>query len=353
MAHYSGFACGGPPLHRTILPVFVVFAILFPCFARGQQQRQQGQPEQPIPCYADVVKDSMPRAFQGFGTWGTREEEVKVTIHLVTTANTNVPCSGQPLAITVPNRQKVNVDIKIDPLFVECVSNVSITEAPSQFPIAELMGLIPKGGFARLVAPPLTTPPFHLTALRNKVETITTTCNGAQGSKYIQSVAITYQNPPRVAVSAGFVAAPGVKSFGIKTMQTGVGAGGVVTTQNSLAVTGSPSFQFIPFSFANIYYAGSRTLNLNAQLGLGVNPNLSSSKLEFFASPLAIGWRDVYFSPGFHIGQHERLTGGFTVGELTPSGLSKAPSAFGYFTGFGFSISYNLKPLVKSASAGK
>src|SRR6202040_3983751 len=104
-----------------------------------------------------------------------------------------------------------------------------------------------------------------------------------------------------------------------KTVQAGLGNGGVVNTQTSIAVTGTPRVQFIPFSFVNLYVAGSRTLNLGPQMGIGVNPNLSTPRVEFFASPISVGWHDFYFSPGFHIGQHERLTGGFSVGDLTPS----------------------------------
>jgi hypothetical protein len=151
-------------------------------------------------------------------------------------------------------------------------------------------------------------------------------------------------------VSAGLVVSTqGVKSYGIKTIQTGVGSNGVVTSQTSIAVTGSSSAQVIPFSFVNLYLYGSRKLNISTQFGLGVNPNLSSPRIEFFAAPLAIGWHDFYFSPDVHIGQHEVLTGGFSVGEIT-SGLSKAPITWGYRGGFGFSLSYNLKPLVKSSA---
>jgi hypothetical protein len=120
---------------------------------------------------------------------------------------------------------------------------------------------------------------------------------------------------------------------------------------NTVAVTGSPAGQVIPFGLVNIFYSGSRLFNINAQLGVGVNPNLSSARVEYFASPFAIGWHDVYISPGFHVGQHEEIAGGFGVGQITPSGLSKVPLKWGYYTGFGFSISYNLKPLVKSGSS--
>jgi hypothetical protein len=83
------------------------------------------------------------------------------------------------------------------------------------------------------------------------------------------------------------------------------------------------------------------------QFGVGLNPNLSSTKLEFFASPLALSWHDVYFSPGIHIGQHENLANAFAVGDIVPNG-SKVPTSFKYFSGFGFSISYNLHPIASA-----
>jgi hypothetical protein len=187
-----------------------------------------------------------------------------------------------------------------------------------------------------------------LPKLTNKVLTITVQCTATEG-KQSQSIKITYQNPPRIAVSAGFLASPGVRSNGIKMTNTSVGTNGVATVQNSIAITGDPTAQVVPFSFVNLYLAGTRTLNLSTQVGVGINPNLSTAKIEFFTAPIAVAWKDFYFAPGVHFGQHEVLTGGFAVGDIVPSGF-KPPIKWGIRGNFGFSVSYNLKPLVKPSS---
>jgi hypothetical protein len=216
--------------------------------------------------------------------------------------------------------------------------------------VSDILALGAKVGVLGLEAPSV----YALDPQKNKIVSIDASCKISTDRKSTQNIKITYQNPPRISVSAGFLlGTTGIQSYGIKTVQTGVGSGGVVTTQNSIAITGAPTVQFIPFGFVNVYIAGSRTFNLGPQMGIGVNPNLSTAKVEFFASPVAVSWHDFYFSPGFHIGQHERLTGGFSVGDLTPSNLSKAPIGWTYYTGLGFSFSYNLKPLVKGSNAAK
>jgi hypothetical protein len=65
--------------------------------------------------------------------------------------------------------------------------------------------------------------------------------------------------------------------------------------------------------------------------------------------PVALSWKDIYFAPGVHFGQHEVLSGEFAVGDIV-NGLSKAPTIWGRRGHFGFSLSYNIKPLVKSAA---
>lgn len=333
--------------HRLAIPYLLVLLLSSSAAAKTNG----------FPCYADVNDNTRPHSFQGFGTWEAQPDEAEITIHFDQQAQTNLPCTGETLDVTVPNGQLVKIVVSSDPAFGSCSTTASVASAPTEIPIAELLNIISKGPFKSQenAVPRIDKPPFHLKPLKNKTVTITTSCGDTNTPKYAQTIRITYQNPPRLAVSAGILIAPGVQSFAIKTTQTGIGSGGVVMTQNSLASNSAPTVQFIPFSFANLYYAGSRTLNLNAQLGLGVNPNLSSARVEFFASPLALSWHDLYLSPGFHVGQHERLTGGFRPGELTPGSLSKPPIGWSYFTGFGFSISYNLKPLVKSSAttAGK
>lgn len=258
-------------------------------------------------------------------------------------------CVGEPLELTVPNGQKVILTTSYENLCSSASTTVSVTRPTSDSPVPDILALIAKGG--TFLGYEASGNIYALSPQKNKILSIDATCKISADRKSTQNVKITYQNPPRVAVSAGFLlGTTGIQSYGIKTVQNGVGTGGVVNTQNSIAVTGAPSVQFIPFSFVNLYVAGSRTLSLGPQMGIGVNPNLSTAKVEFFASPISVGWHDFYFSSGFHIGQHEKLIGGFAVGDLTPTSLNKAPIGWTYYTGLGFSFSYNLKPLVKGGS---
>ena len=330
-----------------------VLLLCFSFFCAAQTSPPATQPE--YPCYAGTVKSTLPRTFQGF--WRRKpngDKPVEVKLGFSDSAQVPLPCTGQPLEITVPNGQAVRFTTEYSPKVSSCLPpTATITPATSDLPIAEALGIIAKlGPFFVNPTTGSTGKTYDLPPLKNKLLTLSATCDTSDkpALKLTQSVKITYQNPPRFSVSTGLVASSGVKSFGLKTTQTGVGSNGVVTTQTTVAVTGSPTAQVIPFSFFNLYLTGSRVLNLNAQLGLGVNPNLSSPKVEFFAAPIAVGWHDIYFAPGFHIGQHEKLTGGFATGEITT--LSKPPLGWSYYTGFGFSLSYNLKPLVK-AGAGK
>jgi hypothetical protein len=341
----------------TRLSVLLVATLIFHQFAAAQSvpdlKVDSGTDvlaSSSFPCYAKAT--NLPKNFNGLWTpkpVNGEESRVRVTIGFTKPDRKfSFECVGEPLEITVPNGQIVNLvreNWPTDPK--ACTPTVTITPAVGDNAIADVLPILAKIGSLGFVkvkedkGDPL--PP-----LKNKNLTASVACT-VDGRKLTQSVKITYQSPPRIVVSAGLVVSMrGVKSYGIKTTQTGVGSNGVVTAQTSIAVTGSSSAQVIPFSFVNLYWAGSRKLNISTQFGLGVNPNLSSPRIEFFAAPIAIGWHDFYFSPGIHIGQHEVLTGGFSVGETT-SGLSKAPIIWGYRGGFGFSLSYNLKPLVKSS----
>lgn len=304
-------------------------------------------------CHAEKVE---PKIFWGF--WNpkpAKEVSVKMTLGKPAEGLLNLDCVGEPLELSVPNGQKVILTTAFDRLCSSTSTTVSITRPTADSPVADILTMAAKGG-AFLAVDGGGGAIYQLDPQKNKVVSIDATCKITADRKSTQNIKITYQTPPRIAVSAGFLlATTGIHSYGIKTAETGIGNGGVVNTQNSIAITGSPTVQFIPFSFVNLYIAGSRTFSLGPQFGIGVNPNLSTPKVEFFASPISFGIHDFYFSTGFHIGQHERLTGGFSVGDLTPNNVSKAPFGWAYYTGLGFSFSYSLKPLVKgsASSAGK
>jgi hypothetical protein len=318
-----------------------LFLLLVICQCAVAQAPAADQAAYKYPCGANAK--NLPGTFSGFWTpkpHGIGEVEVRFE---TLDSNKKLSCTGEPLEITVPNGQAINLtEYGWD---ASCKPTLAISPALADNPVGDLLTMATKLGSLGLDAQGYI---YELPKLRNKILTITVECTPA-GYKQTQVVKITYQNPPRLAVSGGLlVSTHGVKSYGIQTVKTGTGAGGVATTQSSIAVTGSSSAQVIPFGFANLYWLGTRKLNLSTQFGVGVNPNLSTARVEYFAAPVAFAWKDFYFAPGVHIGQHEVLTGGFAVGDITT--LSKPPIKWGYKGSLGFSLSYNLKPLVKSGS---
>ena len=330
---------------RHFLSVLVLLCSVGATSQTTKEHKQKPKPTEPLACHAET---NVQKIFWGF--WNPKPSNTPVTVTIeFEQPKDGIDCVGEPLELTVPNLQVVQLFMKgAGDACSSTAVTMSITKATGDNPVPDILQLISKVGAVPFVKE---APYYSIPPQKNRVVSIDATCNVGTGRKSTQSVKLTYQNPPRVAVSSGIVFAHGVDSYGFKTTQTGSGSGGVVNFQNSIAITGSPSAQVIPFGLANIYYAGSRTLNFNAQLGVGVNPNLSTAKVEYFASPFALGWHDVYISPGVHIGEHENLTGGFALGQLTPSNLSKVPIGWQRYTGFGISLSYNLKPLVKSSSS--
>lgn len=310
-----------------------------------------------FPCYAKEVHP--PRTFSP--PWRTRAvngpEDKRVTVVIgFDDPNPDFPfdCVGEPLQINVPNGQIVNL-VK-ENWMDGCTPTLSITPAVADSIVSDLLTLVVKVGAFGLDGQSYY---YELPPLKNKILTVTVACTIVKTAtqparKLTQTVSITYQNPPRIVVSAGLlVSTEGVKSYSIVTTKTGVDPKtGIATTQNSIGTSGNSSAQVIPFGFVNWYWAGSRKLSVASQFGIGVNPNLSTPKIEFFAAPLGIAWHDFYFAPGIHFGQHEKLTGGFAQGDIV-SGLSKPPIGWKYETGLAFSLSYNLKPLKPATPAAK
>ena len=341
--------------------VLLVTAPLFDAAAQStaapaarQQSPQSDEQKLQIPCYAKEIKKA--KTFSGF--WNPRpanEPGKQVTIIIgfhPPDPESPFDCVGEPLQVAVPNGQIVN--LMADNWMEGCTPTFNVTPAVADSTIADLLTLFVKVGAVGAVRAEPTR--YRLPALKNKVLNVTVVCKIPKTDEtpvrsYTQSAIITYQNPPRVAVSAGLlVSAEGVTSYTILTTKTGVNSSGTSTSQTSIGISGDSSAQVIPFGFVNLYLAGSRKLNLSSQFGIGVNPNLSTAKVEFFAAPLALAWHDFYFAPGIHFGQHEKLTGGFLVGDVV-TGLSKPPIGWHYETGLAFSLSYNLKPLVKPSAA--
>ncbi len=321
--------------------------------AQAESPRAAESAKVPFPCFAKVT--NRPREFSGFWTPKPNNQDKEWVSILIGFSDPDpkfpFDCVGEPLQITVPNGQVV--DLARQNWTPSCTPTLSVTPAVADSLIAEALSLIVKVGPFAAVRGGLTH--YELPPLKNKVLNISVVCNipaagGLPARKLTQTATITYQNPPRVAVSAGLLAATdGVKSYTILTTKTGVNSSGTSTSQTSIGISGDSSAQVIPFGFINLYLAGSRKLNLSSQFGIGVNPNLSSAKIEYFLAPLAFAWHDFYIAPGIHFGQHEMLTGGFSVGDIV-TGMSKPPIGWRYEKGLAFSLSYNLKPLAKAAA---
>jgi hypothetical protein len=288
-------------------------------------------------------------------------------------------CEGLPLEVNVPNKNAVRISVA-HPADYSCAATAALSPLNRPNAIKDVVDLVKQVG-AFFVASQDT---FTLPAEAKK-ETVTVTIKCHSRSKSdaelhtdapeadaepqsemttkpyekpccppapppptpaaTEKVVVSYGPPARVSASAGFILTSGVRSYGVKATNLG-NVGGVANIQSRAAITSSPSAQVVPFTFANVYLRGSPKTHVDLQFGLGLNPNLSSTKIEFFAGP-ALSWHDLYFSPGIHIGQHENVANGFHVGDIVPNG-SKLPTSFKYFSGFGFSVSYNLHPLASA-----
>jgi hypothetical protein len=160
-----------------------------------------------------------------------------------------------------------------------------------------------------------------------------------------QTFTLNYHDPTPVTGSAGaWISTLGKKTYGINTAPTGAisPTDGTAVTTSTIAVTSTSRVQFVPAGFINAYLTGTRTFNLNLEAGLGINPNGSSTQVEYFLGP-AISWHNLYFSPGVHIAQAEKLTNGFSVNQTVSSGLT-LPT--GWYTTYklAFAISYRTPP---------
>ena len=167
----------------------------------------------------------------------------------------------------------------------------------------------------------------------------------SKGSQ-IHTVVIHYKDPPQFSASAGtLVSLYGKHVYGVTTSQTGVNSSGVATTQNTTSLTTS-DVQLVPIGFLNTFISGTNRLHLDLQAGLGINPNGSKTEVEYFFGP-ALTMHGIYFAPGLHIARASYLGGGFSLGEVIPSGVTP-PVSYRATYRFAFGISYS--PPVKSGS---
>jgi hypothetical protein len=142
--------------------------------------------------------------------------------------------------------------------------------------------------------------------------------------------------------TGAIVSTLGKKTYGVNTVDTGTkNADGTPVTKSTIGVTSSSNAQLVPIGLVNLNWAGNEKNNLNFQFGVGINPNGSSTKVEYFLSPLAFATHHVYIAPGVHIAQSERVGSGFSVGEVVGSGFT-APTT--WQTTYKFGVTISVKP---------
>ena len=286
---------------------------------------------------------------------GSRSEELVLGVLDIT-----APCLVTQVEATVPNGQQVGIQLLAAADDV-CTATPTFKSDPKPDYISTITSFLkPAAVFAtksltviEIVKPPeqrrLSLPPAASGTM-----TVAITCkpkpdaHPSQDSKAPQTrtVVVHYKDPPQFSASAGtLVSLYGKHVFGVSTSQTGVNSSGVATTQNTISLTTS-SVQLVPIGFLNTYISGTNRLHLDLQAGLGINPNGSKTEVEYFFGP-ALTSHGIYFAPGLHIARASYLGGGFSLGEVIPSGVTP-PVNYRATYRFAFAISYS--PPVKGGS---
>jgi hypothetical protein len=266
---------------------------------------------------------------------------------------TEPKCVAQPVPISTPNKQAIEIDIKVpdtgDCSVTPTETIVPVTAQDIGAIIAKFLGGLPTVfGVAEEAITAESgaeaTGAIHLHPVSNAKATVTLSCKKTDGTtKTTKTVVITYQNMPPVSASAGaIVSLLGKKTYGVNTTIGSVSASGAVTPVYTVGVTSTSTIQLVPVAFLNTYLIGNRNSHFDLQTGLGINPNGSKTNVEYFVGP-ALAWHGVYFSPGMHIAQAEYLTSGFAVGQTVSSGSFTVPTVWKTTLKFGFSITYSPK----------
>jgi hypothetical protein len=284
-------------------------------------------------------------------SWRRRsnKEELALSQSFDMTKSTCVPKSYD---LYVENEQPVTIDIQ-HWKDVTCSAVASYTDNPPRDYGAIIQGLL--GTSVKSLAALGVTPSPEVQKItlpylgvKNTAAAIVISCQIAKDKDTVpptelgvqRKFTVHYGNVDLLSASTGaIVSSQGKRIYGVQTTQTGV-SGGVATTQSAIAITASSKIQFVPIALVNFNYAGNKNYNWNAQLGLGINPNGSSTQVEYFASPIAFSIHNLYLSPGLHIARSERIINGFYVGDLVSSSTFTVPTKWQATYKFGFTVSY-------------
>jgi len=268
------------------------------------------------------------------------------------------PCLTLPVFLNVPNNQAIQLNVtphadKDGNEDQKCTT----TETVAQLPEQDFGAIIEKFLAGALAAHGLIETPkqaeqlsISLPPLSNEKATISVSCMASGDAPVVpkKTITITYQNMPPVSASAGaIVSLLGNKTYGVVTSETSV-TSGTVSSQFAIGITSSSRIQLVPVAFLNAYLLGNRNAHIDLQTGLGINPNGSKTRVEYFVGP-AIAWHGVYLSPGLHIAQAEYLARGYAVGQLVSSQSFNVPAPYHTTLRFGISLTYS--PKVSSSSS--
>jgi hypothetical protein len=293
----------------------------------------------PISC-THVREDGATGLLQGLFTRGGVTSGELVVGVLDMTAD----CISGQVEATVPNGQKVGIQLRT--AAGDKCKGVPTFKADPKPDYASIFATFLKPlGTRDVVGNDVIDQRISLPPASKGTMTIAISCENTPNTK-IRNAIIHYKNPPQFSASAGsLISLYGKHIYSVSTSQTGVASTGVATTENSITLETS-KVQFVPIGFVNTYVSGTSRLHLDIQAGLGINPNGSKTQVEYFFGP-ALATHGIYFSPGLHIARASYLGGGFTLGEVIPSGVTP-PVNYRATYKFAFAISYS--PPVKSGS---
>jgi hypothetical protein len=158
----------------------------------------------------------------------------------------------------------------------------------------------------------------------------TVSCTFTKGDRIsLEPVAwtVTFQDPPRLSLSLGFLVTPlpKQKSFvgAIATARTDANA----VTPVSVVQQTSTAPQILPMTLIQLrlndgWNWSGRVVTINATPAVGIN--LNNKEAEFFAG-LSLGIGNFYVSGGAHIGHLEEPGGGFEVGDRPTAAVPTLP----------------------------
>jgi hypothetical protein len=285
---------------------------------------------------------------QGLRTRGGRMKNDDLVLGVVDMVS---ECTITQLEATVPNGHKVGIQLQTKPGDT-CTATPTFKSDPKPDYLSTITSFLKPTlifGVKEYEATPTegtaTEQRIAIPPAANGTMTVPIVCNSTPGPQP-RTVVIHYKNPPQFSASAGtLVSLYGKHVYGFTTSQTGVSSTGVATTQNTTTLTTS-NVQLVPIGFLNTYISGTNRLHLDLQAGLGINPNGSKTAVEYFFGP-ALTMHGIYFAPGLYIARASYLGGGFSLGEVIPSGVTP-PVNYRATYRFAFAISYS--PPVKSGN---